>query len=567
MAEYLRETINSVINETNREYFLPDIQRSFVWKEEQIYKLFDSLMRGYPISTFLFWELSKEKIKKIEEDYDFKLKMFKFVNSNKSKSEEELNRKEGKYSLVLDGQQRLTSLYICLRGNWVIRRKIKELYFNVLSGENENEEGVLFEFKFFEKDNGLFFTEKETEKIDKIWINVKRIFEIESGKTAKIRKFIEEIIDKNEELKDSENKIFDKVNDLYTVLTSDLIINYYPEKEDNYDRVLDIFIRTNAGGTKLSYSDLLFSKIKLKWNKAREQFASLLEDLNDNNFDFDVDFILKTCLVIFSEKTEEVKYRIKNFKDSKIEKIKNNWQKISESIKSTCDLMESFGIKHKKLLPSYNAIIPVIYFIYQNDIRGAGEFERGISTSEKGKMKKWIYPILLSGVFGGQSDNILYKTKETINNFENDSFPIEELNRSIKSIKSFDISKEFLDKIKYNSTNSHLLLSLLYPELNFKPKYDGNIPQQDHIFSKKELRSLFKKEEIDNIGNIRYIGANENNWKKDTSFKDWIKNISQEEREKHLIPEGNWNTNNYKEFIKKRREKIFEKIKEIFNPA
>lgn len=563
-AEYLRERISSIMDETNREYFLPDIQRSFVWKEEQIYKLFDSLMRGYPISTFLFWELTKEKIEKIEEDYGLKLKMFKFVGSNKSRSEEEFNRGKEKYSLVLDGQQRLTSLYISLKGNWIIRRKTMELYFNVLSGNKENDEGVLFEFRFLGRDKGLFFVEKEVEKINKIWINVKRVFEIESGKTAEIRGFVEKILDKNKELEDFENKIFDNVNDLYTILTSNLIINYYPEKEDNYDRVLDIFIRTNAGGTKLSYSDLLFSKIKLKWNKAREEFAFLIEAINDNNFDFDIDFILKTCLVIFSNKMDDVKYKIKNFKNPKIEDIENNWQRISKSIRATCDLLEKCEIKHKKLLPSYNAIIPLVYFIYKNEIKGLGEFEKGIPTLEKEKIRKWIYPILLSGVFGGQSDNVLYKTKEVINNHNENIFPAKDLNKSIKSIKNFSISKEFLDKIKYNSTNSYLLLSLIYPELNFKPKSNENIPQQDHLFSKKELGDLFKKEEIDNIGNIRYVGASENNWKKDMPFKNWIKTISLEEKEKHLIPEGNWNTNNYKEFIKERKKLMFEKVKEFF---
>jgi len=186
MAEYLKTTIKSVIEEINRKYFLPDIQRSFVWKPEQIYKLFDSLMRGYPISTFLFWKLSKEKLLRIERENEIRIKFFRFVDSNIKQSDEETTRNRGdEYFLVLDGQQRLTSLYISLKGSWVERKKVKELYFNVLSGNEENENGVLYEFKFFERDNGLFFVDKKDGEVIKLWVNVKRIFEIEESSSKK----------------------------------------------------------------------------------------------------------------------------------------------------------------------------------------------------------------------------------------------------------------------------------------------------------------------------------------------------------------------------------------------
>jgi len=498
---------------------------------------------------------------------EIKIKFFRFVDSNEKQSEEETTRNRDEYFLVLDGQQRLTSLYISLKGTWIERKKVKELYFDALSGKEEDDEGVLYGFKFFERDNGLFFVEKERKEnkdIIKVWVNVKRIFEIESGRTASIRNFVRKIVDNDSELDKFEDTIFDNINDLYTVLTSQPNINYYPESEENYDRVLDIFVRTNAGGTKLSYSDLLFSKIKLKWNRAREEFLSLKEDINENdNFDFDIDFILKTCLVIFSKKSQDVRYKIENFKDSKILQIKNNWDKIVKAIQITKDLLYDIGIRNKKLLPSHNAIIPIIYYIYKKDIRGIGEFPKGISRDEENKIKKWLYQILLSGVFSGQSDNVLYKAKETIDSVQEDSFPSISLIKAIKSIKSFDLSKEFLEKVKYHSTNSYLVLSMIYSQLNFKPHYKGNLPQQDHIFSINELKGKYKKEEIDNIGNIRFVGEGENNWKKDKPFSIWIKQISQEERRKHLIPEGKWSVDTYQEFLQKRRELIFNEIKNI----
>lgn len=498
MSEYNKRTIRNVINGINKEYFLPDIQRSFVWKPLQIYKLFDSIMRPYPISTFLFWELDKEFVKR--ED----VKLLSFVKSNKEESELLLNYERDKYYLVLDGQQRLTSFYMALKGTYWERNREKEVYFNTLSGVELNEEGLLYEFKLFPGDRGDYFIEvdKEKKKIRKLWINVKRIYELPSGKAEDIRTFVHQAIDgisnkigllKYMNSPNVENLVFDKVHDFYYHLTADPVINYYPEKRQDYDAALDIFVRTNMGGTKLSYSDLLFSNIKRRWDKAREKFRELLEQINMGTFNFDGDFILKTCLVIFSEKQKDVRYRIENVKEKKIETIKQNWDKIARAIKLTLSIVKNYaGLTTDKLLTSHNALIPGIYFIYKNEIRAIADHGNDvISDLEIKKITSWLHRVLLTGVFGGQSDNILYKTKEVLEKASK-SFPDLALNRQIRSIgKSLDVNKDFLNEIKYNSIDSYLLLFLLYRnqnlKLDFNPSYKGETPQQDHIFSQDEL--------------------------------------------------------------------------------
>lgn len=244
-------------------WHLPDIQRSFVWKPDQIYKLFDSLMRGYPISTFLFWKLDRDLV------MTKNIKLLKFVGSNE------------------------------LKGKYIERKKDKELYFDALSCKEEKDDGVLYAFKFFDRNNGNSFITIDNSKIKSIWVNVKRIYEIESGKAKFIKKFVDNVVRSRLSFDDFKDDLFDNINDLYAVLTSAPIINYYPEREKDEDKVLDIFVRTNAGRTKLSYSDLLFSKIKLRWDKAREEYKNLREEINRNIFYFNNDFILKTCLVIF----------------------------------------------------------------------------------------------------------------------------------------------------------------------------------------------------------------------------------------------------------------------------
>ena len=114
---YKSEPIAVAVERMNRQYFLPAIQREFVWKPEQIVQLFDSIMRGYPISSFLFWSIRPENKSRWE--------MYKFVDkARQGGTHNELASTDGVDSLisVLDGQQRLTSLMIGLKGFYEIKK-------------------------------------------------------------------------------------------------------------------------------------------------------------------------------------------------------------------------------------------------------------------------------------------------------------------------------------------------------------------------------------------------------------------------------------------------------------
>ena len=266
MQDYERRAIPEVIEEINRKYFLPDIQRNFVWKPEQVYTLFDSIMRDYPISTFLFWKIDGSFLKKA------KIKKLEFVKTSKDQNKENTEISSAKeYFLVLDGQQRFTTFYLVLKGNYIIRNNTYDLYFNILSGEEEQEDGILYEFKFFNKNKGENFIEDdESEK--KIWYRVKDIYDLNIAQIfselTRITKTIKEAY--SVDLSDNQKN---NIARLCQYLKAEKIIYYYPEREPDCDKVLDIFVRTNSGGTQLSYSDILFSTIKSQWSDARDNFS------------------------------------------------------------------------------------------------------------------------------------------------------------------------------------------------------------------------------------------------------------------------------------------------------
>jgi uncharacterized protein with ParB-like and HNH nuclease domain len=466
MGLYRDETISRIIEGVNDKYFLPDIQRPFVWKQEQIYALFDSIMRGYPINTFLFWQIGRNYLE------DNKIKKFPFVKSNKEISAEDLTYNSSEYSLVLDGQQRITSLFIALKGSYFERKKEKELFFNVLSGKEENEDGLLFQFKFLDKTNKSFFVENGL-----VWLNVKRVYECSRSEDKfDMREEVSATIQDSDEKKLSEKNI----DILYDRIKSQQIVNFYPEEEKDYDRVLDIFVRTNSGGTKLTYSDLLFSTIKLRWREARENFALLINDINGEDFDFDTDFVLKTCFVFFAETPKDVKYSRKNVDDEvKIRKIIDNWDKITHSIRVAKDLLIRAKINHSKLLTSNNVLIPIAYFIYKYDYKAFGDSSQNsiISPDIENELKNFLLSALLTGLFGGQADTILFSIKQEIDNQNTQVFPLQEIKTSlIKRNKSLDITEEFLDSICYQDRSSYLILSLLYPNVELKTTSKTNWP-------------------------------------------------------------------------------------------
>ena len=111
---YVSSTVGRVLDQINRTYFLPAIQRPYVWQPDQIVALFDSLMKGYPISSFLFWEIKPER----RNDWE----VYKFIeNFRFGDTHNEMAEPDGRdVVLVLDGQQRLTSLLIGLRGTFTV---------------------------------------------------------------------------------------------------------------------------------------------------------------------------------------------------------------------------------------------------------------------------------------------------------------------------------------------------------------------------------------------------------------------------------------------------------------
>jgi len=214
-------------------------------------------------------------------------------------------------------------------------------------------------------------------------------------------------------------------------------IIYYLEEDQKLDRVLNIFIRVNSGGTQLSYSDLLLSIATAQWKEkdAREEIYNFVDEINKigDGFLFNKDFVLKTCLVLSDIK--DIAFKVDNFNAKNMKKIEEYWSSIKKAIKIAVNLAYSFGYNYQTLTSNY-AIIPIAYYVLK---RGTPEsFVLSSKYKEDRRLiRDWFLKSLLKKVFGGQPDNVLRPVRKVIRE-NNDVFPypsiIKELRRTNKSL-------------------------------------------------------------------------------------------------------------------------------------
>ncbi len=570
---YYSLTIKSVVESVyQRKLLLPAIQREFVWSTEQMIKLFDSLMRGYPIGSFLFWTVSEENINKFD-FYEF----IKNYHEKKKKSNPKANISgESKLNAVLDGQQRLTALFIGLKGSYAekIPRKQwsdesafpeKKLYINILSKPVKPD--LEYDFQFLKLQDAI----KQPPSI--YWFEVSKILEFKNHYDISTFLREEKIID---------FQYADKcLTQLFSIIVSEKLITYYLVVAQDLNKILNIFIRINSGGTQLSNSDLLLSTSIAKWKDldARKEITEFVDEINSigDGFLFNKDFILKSCLVLID--LRNIAYRVDNFNKENMEDIETKWNEIKAAIRMTVELVSSFGYNFQNLT-SNNALIPIAYYILKKDVP-RNFLDNFNYINDRNLIRKWLNLSLIKRAFSGQPDNVLRPIRTIIK--ENlSSFPLGKIVNHFrggnKSLIFFDDDIQGLLSYKYGQKHTFSVLSLLYPDLNYTKKF-----HQDHIYPK----AFFKKRELTNkgvsekdiefyqenynfIGNLQLLKGIKNEMKGSKDFLEWCEeqypNESTRNRyfqDNHIPSDISLNFDNFRTFLQKRKNLLFQEFQKI----
>lgn len=573
-------TIAEVMQDiSTNKYVLPSIQREYVWDTDQIETLFDSLMQDYPIGAFLFWEIDKSRLL----DYDF----YEFLRNYHEKTgthnkKVDLKGSDG-VTAVLDGQQRLTSIYIGLKGSYAYRLKYKQkkndnayptryLYLNLL--EDAKDEANKYDFRFLTDDEHKGMTEG-------YWYKVGDILTMtQPGETSQY--VLDHIAFEGTYTKDQTMHANNTLQKLYNVVHTDKTLSYYKEKAVELDKVLNIFIRVNSGGTVLTYSDLLLSIASAQWENhdAREEITEFVEEVNaiGGGFRINKDFVLKTALVLTD--FTDIAFKVDNFNKPNMMKIEANWENIKRAIKQSVNLVSSFGYTGETL-SSNNALIPIAYYLLTIGMP-ENFVESGTTRDNKAKIKKWLIMALLKKAFSGQPDNVIRPIRDIIRDNGTADFPISKIvdkfkgtNKSI--LFTEDDIEEYLLKLKYGKSETLSTLMLLYPSLDFSNKF-----HEDHMYPKSKFRKSYLRkmgvpeekldeylDTVNDISNLQLLPAQLNEEKLNTDFDVWFNTEQPTETDKiqyrkiHYLPEMDYTYQVFLDFVTKRKELLKNKLKEI----
>jgi hypothetical protein len=572
------KTIKTVLDKIHtHDYVLPAIQREFVWKPVQIARLFDSLMRGYPIGSFLFWQVDREHVRDYRY-YDFVREYHELESPHCPPLDVPPDKP---VTAVLDGQQRLTALNIGLRGRHAekLPRKWrtnpdaypwKYLYLNLLADAPENEEGMVYDFRFLTPEKASEFEE------GRCWFRASKIMDLAAGP------------DLLEHLRglglegDALSVAFRRASELHTLVHVKPTIHYYLEEEQEIERVLDIFIRVNSGGTVLSYSDLLLSIATAQWETrpAREVIHGLVDQLNKIRlgFDFSKDFVLKAGLMLAD--IASVGFRVTNFTRDNMLVLEEKWPRIERALKLTVQLVADFGFSDQTLSAD-SALLPIAYYLYHRDASEA-YLTRDSERADREAIRGWLIRSLLkSGIWGSGLDTTLTALRAVIKEHGADRFPLEEIEAEMarrgRSLRFDEEEIQDLVDVSYGDRRTFSLLALLYPFVDLRNQF-----HVDHIFPrdafrKRALRKLeLSDEDIDllqvrkdGLPNLQLLEGAINQAKQDRSPHEWLARHVPDEAarteymRRHDLPDLPEDLRGFNAFYEERRERMAERLRRL----
>jgi hypothetical protein len=570
-------TISKALSRVHQhDYVLPAIQREFVWQTEQIVRLFDSLMLGYPIGSFLFW--------KVEKSQSLDFVFYDFMTDYHARSARHLKRLnigEGRaLTAVLDGQQRLTALNIGLRGShaeklprkwvdspWAYPQRF--LYLNLVQGADENDLGMEYDFRFLTNERAVADSGG-----NRHWFPVTNIMKITG---------IAELFGYVQEVDLATNKFaFPALSRLHEVVHKDMLINYYEEEAQDLDKVLNIFIRVNSGGTQLSYSDLLLSIATAQWGdvEAREVIHTLVDELNETgqHFTLNKDIVLKAGLLLTD--LPSIAFKVTNFNAANMDTLQRNWQSISAALRLAVRLLADFGFSDRTLNAD-SVVLPIAYYIHLRRLN-ENYLNTASVTQDREAIKGWVIKSLVKpGIWGSGLDTLLLTLRKTIQEYGQKSYPAAELESAMtrlgKSLRFDEDEIQDLLGLAYGDKRTFALLALLYPGMDFRNEFHldhivpGGAIKKSHLAAAgiDALQADELREMIDRLPNLQLLEGPYNVAKQDKMPDIWIAEHFSDEYARNsycarhdleFVPQ---NLLEFKQFYDARRDRLAEKLRKL----
>lgn len=542
--------MNLVDEIKSRNILLPMIQRPFVWlrDEERITKLFDSVVKKFPIGIILLYK------KPNEASQIFGRTFFDRINEDTKFEEYDSEVKDGQI-VVLDGHQRLQSLYLGVIDGPLYG---KRLYHNVFFFRKERPISD-DSFKFFKSDKKVIYDEKDESlylRFAEVIDIAKRISKVSPHKKEQEKKTIlkelKELIDPFRSFSDEDYSYI--YGYLSETISNSLFFKHDPHifhyelitGKDFDDDVLEIFVRFNQGGLPLTKSDLIFSTLKLQWKDGGMKFENLAEESG-----IDKDLLLKTLIVVSELPADTKIQKVRG----EIELLKNNYDEFEGVIKQFHDRVRKITEQYDRIYKKYNFIIPVVYYFYKN--RKKLEKIEDLYMRHSRVLEYMLIIVYNSNL---RSDSHLNEIVRIIDDEKTDKFPLEDIKKYLEDTgtkTSIDAASLNLDPI--------LTFSLLQRN-NWSPLYYKNKLHIDHIFPIGKIKDLPEKSRpfVNSIFNKYVVFAGDNIRKSDVLPDEYFTGEREKLIESYILPKEYLKKEDFERMIEWRRQKIEELFKERF---
>lgn len=533
----IRELLDSI---KLQDLVLPEFQREYVWTKEDAKQLMVSLYKKYPTGSLLFWKTN---------------------NPPELKNTQIPEDKIGTTSVILDGQQRLTTLYLLMRNDIPPYYKKEEifkdprnLYFNIYTTD----------FTYY----------KPTMKDNPSWISVISCFKEPSPNPIKIAQELIESGLHDYDPMDLANHLQDNLNNLKQIQSEIYPIQTVPVSAD-VDEAIDIFDRVNSQGTKLTDADLALAHICGKWPQARQIMKRKIEKLKEYDFNFDLVFMTRALTGVVRGRS-----LFETIHDTPTEDLKEGWKKLSRILDFLVNLLPANAhIDSTSDLSSTNILVPVIVYLANN----------GMKFKDKKDMNQfihWIYAAHMWSRYASQTDQ---KLDQDISIVLKSNNPHEKLIATIVDmrgrieVKSSDILGRMVQNpffnMAYIASKANGALDWYDGTPLGKSVGDSYNFHKHHIFASSllyEPRGPYfggnyeDKKLVNEIANRALITRNSNFKISNKPPSDYLPEIDKKfpgELENQFIPTEPelWKMENYEEFLIKRRELIANGINELMN--
>ena len=539
-------------------YVMPAFQRQFVWNMGQIEKLWDSILLNYPIATFLYWRVDDSNVTWDTYFCDFLTQVVFDSRKAADSANYGLTNINTKITntAILDGQQRLTSLYISLFGDALIRpaysrrvtgdktvtKLLIELNKHRISTDEEEFNAMRYDVHFTEKVGKISPTQFEIKDIlhDK--------FQDDSRRDAAIEEVIEYVP------ADVKDYARDTLNRLYKKVFVDPLIRYTEIVGMKHDDALEMFVRFNAGGKELKKHEITMSIIEAYWSSAKMEFGRLQEGSYDG---FGSDFIIRSALMLYGDVVKST------INKKVVDDLKNDWAGFKRALTNLEQLLKGMKIDVSRFKSSWNVLLPIIYYIYNNE-----NYAENIKAIRAYLLRAIFFTYFKSGTTGK-----LQQMRSNMNSFDTE-ITIGMLDQMGELRVTDGRIEDVLNSEKGSKVAGEVLYYLSLDWLNSAFKYDQDHLHPDSRFDNNKPTSVSAevwrrwRANRNRLPNLHLLEGRGNSSKNAARLVDFYSDMNQEQRARFhdtaMIPADiSLEIEHFEEFYEARKKIMTAKIKEL----